>query len=271
MTTQIMGILNLTEDSNFDGGKYNSLDKALTHAEYMIGEGAEWIDIGAESTRPGSKGVSLDHELKQVIPVGKALVREFGKSIKLSCDTSKPEVAEEALNIGFSMINDVTGFTNPKMVDVVGAGISCCIMHMQGSPETMQDNPSYGDGVVAEVHKFLLTQAKKLIDKGVAKDSIYLDPGIGFGKSVEDNILLINSIPDLQESGYPLLLGTSRKSFIQKITGRQVSHALPGTLAVNSKLVEWNVDILRVHDVPEHRDLITINQALKELKISHKA
>lgn len=263
MTTQIMGILNLTEDSYFDGGKYNSLDKALTHAEYMIAEGADWIDIGAESTRPGSKGVSLEDELKLIIPIGKALVSEFGKSIKLSCDTSKPEVAQEVLNIGFAMINDVTGFTNTKMVDAVGKGISCCIMHMQGKPETMQNNPSYGQGVVAEVHNFLLTQAEKLLEQGVSKDSIYLDPGIGFGKSVEDNIQLIKSIPVLKESGYPLLLGTSRKSFIQKITGRQVSHALPGTLAVNSKLVEWDVDILRVHDVPEHRDLITIIQALK--------
>jgi len=259
--TLIMGILNVTPDSFSDGGSYDTVEKALVRAKEMVDEGADIIDIGGESTRPGSEAVSVEEELSRVVPIVKRLLAEV--KVPLSIDTMKPEVARECLKLGVSYLNDVTGLRNAEMLKVA-AEFNCkvIIMHMQGIPKIMQENPHYED-VVKEVKEYLFFQAKKAQEAGV--DEIILDPGIGFGKSVEDNLKIIKNLGEFVELGYPVLIGLSRKSFLGKITGLEVSERVEATIAADTIAVLNGASIIRVHDVKEAKRALMVVDAIKNV------
>ena len=257
----VMGILTITPDSFSDGGKYFSLSSALKHAEEMIAEGVDIIDIGAESSRPGSEPVPLQEELDRIMPVIEAL-RGCGRP--LSIDTYKPEVMVEAIAAGADMINDICGFQSEASLKAV-SGSSCglCVMHMQGEPKTMQDNPRY-ENVTLEVTDFLKEQVERMEKAGIAKERICIDPGFGFGKSLEDNIILIKHIDFMQEKlDLPVLAGLSRKSVVAKLTGRPVEKRLAGNLAIALSAVEHGAAIVRVHEVAETVDALKIWMATR--------
>ena len=257
----LMGILNITPDSFYDESRY-SIDEAVKKAMVMIEQGADWIDIGGESTRPGASPVSIEEEIKRVIPVIKQL-REINDNVMISIDTRNHQVARLALENGANMVNDVSGLRDKQMIDlVIEARCAVCIMHMNGEPGNMQKNPTYRD-VVEEVATYLDQQACELIDRGLPKELILIDPGIGFGKTQQHNILLMKSAKRFQKLGYGLLWGVSRKSVIGHITGKEnASERLSGTLASSLFAAEMGVDVLRVHDIDEHNDLFKVYQAL---------
>lgn len=258
----VMGVLNVTPDSFSDGGKYFSLDSTLSRAEQMITEGVDIIDIGAESSRPGAQALSLDEELHRIMPVLYAL-RDCGKPI--SIDTYKPEVMREALAAGADMINDINGFRAEGALDAVkDSDCALCIMHMQNTPQVMQDNPKYHD-VVAEVTAFLLERVAVLTDAGISRSRLCVDPGFGFGKTLAQNILLLQKIGEIQKStGLPLLAGMSRKSMIGAITGKPVENRLAGSLSAALLAASNGAHILRVHDVAETVDALAVwNAATK--------
>ena len=252
----VMGILNVTPDSFSDGGSYSALEFALSHAEQMIADGVDIIDIGGESTRPGIPPVPLDEELRRVMPVIYAL-RDCGKP--LSIDTYKPEVMREALIADIDMINDITGFRAPDAIDAVkDSAAGLCIMHMKGDPQTMQQQPVYDD-VVAEVSFFLQERVNALQAAGVGYDRLCIDPGFGFGKSVEHNYsLLKNTSRLIQELGLPLLAGMSRKSMIGAITGKPLEQRLAGSLGAALAAAAQGAMIIRVHDVAETVDALNV-------------
>jgi len=252
----VMGILNVTPDSFSDGGRYQALEFAMERAEQMIKDGVDIIDIGGESTRPGSPSVPVQEELDRVMPVIYAL-REFGHA--LSIDTCKPEVMREAIIAGADMINDINGFRAPGAVEAVaGSDVGLCIMHMQGTPQDMQAQPVYQD-VVGEVGAFLRERADALLAAGVAPERVTIDPGFGFGKTVEHNVALLRSINHLQrELGYPVLAGLSRKSMIGALTGRPVEQRLAGSLGGALAAVAQGARIVRVHDVAETVDALKV-------------
>ena len=255
--TKLMGILNVTPDSFFDQGRCFDIDAAIIRGKAICSEGADIIDVGGESTRPGAPVVDTDEELARVIPVIQALHSSI--SIPISIDTSKPRVAEAAIQAGASFINDVTGFCQPEMQDIAAAsGLDICVMHMQGNPKTMQAQPYYSEGVVLHLLRWFEQQIAILIKRGVKEKQIFLDPGIGFGKTVDDNLKIIQNLPKLKSLGFPLLLGISRKSFMGKIIHKNASQLLPATIAVNALLIKDGVDIIRVHDVNEHRGVIDL-------------
>lgn len=246
--TVIMGVLNVTPDSFSDGGRYQSLEAAITHGEQMIRQGADLIDVGGESTRPGAEPVSVAEELLRVIPVVEGLVE---RGVSVSVDTAKPEVAGAALQAGAVVVNDVTGLANPAMTELIAntaAGV--VIMHMQGEPRTMQQNPHYDD-VVREVRAFLLERAHTAEDAGIGANRIAIDPGIGFGKDFSHNLALLRNLSGLVETGYPVLVGTSRKGFLRKILGDSVPAAErdPATAATVALAIREGVAIVRVHNV----------------------
>jgi len=254
-----MGILNVTPDSFSDGGCFARLDDALRQAEDMLGEGADILDIGGESTRPGAQAVSEDQEMERVLPVIEAIAARL--DVPISIDTSKPAVMRAAVAAGACMINDVNALRAEGAVQTVAElGVPVCLMHMQGEPRTMQQNPQYRD-VVAEVQDFLLARARVCEAAGIARGDISLDPGFGFGKTLEQNLELLRHLPLLVESGYPVLAGMSRKSMIGMITGREVGQRLPGSLALALLALQGGARILRVHDVGPTRDVIKIWQA----------
>ncbi|MGZ8340579.1 MAG: dihydropteroate synthase [Telluria sp.] len=257
--TLVMGILNITPDSFSDGGRFQSLEFALSHAEEMIANGADMIDIGGESTRPGSPAVPLDEELRRVIPAVYAL-RDLG--IPLSVDTYKPEVMREAVLAGADMINDINGFRAPGALEaVVDSDCGLCIMHMQRDPGTMQQNPQYSD-VVGEVIAFLRQRVDDMVAAGVDRKRICVDPGFGFGKSVEHNYALLSNIGKIkQELGLPVLAGVSRKSMIGAVTGKPIEQRLAGSLAGALAAVAHGARIVRVHDVAETVDALKVWQA----------
>ncbi len=257
----IMGILNITPDSFYSDSRYSAED-AVKKAQTMIEKGADWIDIGGESTRPGASKVSIEEEIERVIPVIKQL-RNFNEKIMISIDTRNHQVARLALENGANMVNDVSGLRDKKMVDlIIEVKCAVCIMHMNGEPGNMQKNPTYHD-VVEEVASYLDKQAKELIDRGLPRELILIDPGIGFGKTQQHNLLLMKSAKRFQELGYGLLWGISRKSVIGHLTGKQnASQRLSGTLASSLYGAQMGVDILRVHDVDEHNDLFNAYYAL---------
>ncbi|MGZ8320969.1 MAG: dihydropteroate synthase [Telluria sp.] len=257
--TLVMGILNITPDSFSDGGRFQSLEFALSHAEEMIANGADMIDIGGESTRPGSPAVPLDEELRRVIPAVYAL-RDLG--IPLSVDTYKPEVMREAVLAGADMINDINGFRAPGALEaVVDSDCGLCIMHMQRDPGTMQQNPQYSD-VVGEVIAFLRQRVDDMVAAGVDRKRICVDPGFGFGKSVEHNYALLSNIGKIkQELGLPVLAGVSRKSMIGAVTGKPIEQRLAGSLAGALAGVAHGARIVRVHDVAETVDALKVWQA----------
>lgn len=263
--TIIMGVLNVTPDSFSDGGKFYHMDDAIDRAIEIEKQGADIIDIGGESTRPGAKPVSIDEEINRVIPVVSELVKFL--NIPISVDTYKSKVAEKALNLGASMINDITGLTGDKKLANVVADfeVPICLMHMKGKPFNMQINPHYSD-VVKEIYDVLEKRAKFAISQGIDKHNIIVDPGIGFGKrtgkGIEDNCTIINRLSELKKLGYPIIVGASRKTFIGSILGGKKQLApqdrLEGSLGAGSIAVINGADILRVHDVKETRRCIDI-------------
>lgn len=257
MTSRLMGILNVTPDSVFDKGQWKELDKAIERGIEMYRQGADIIDIGGESTRPNATPVSEEDELVRVIPVILALKREV--PIPLSIDTMKPKVAEAAILAGATFINDVSGFRDPAMRRLaVESQLPICVMHMQGTPQIMQNNPIYPEGVVKSVLSWLKQQIDLLLNEGVDSNQIIIDPGIGFGKTVADNREIIQNLNQFKALGFPVLIGASRKSFLGKLLNKPTSELLVATLAVHAVAIRANVDIIRAHDVAEHRDLINI-------------
>jgi dihydropteroate synthase len=253
---RVMGILNVTPDSFSDGGQYQSLEFALSHAEQMILDGVDIIDIGGESTRPGSPPVSLDDELQRVMPVVYA-VRDMGPAI--SVDTYKPQVMREAIIAGVDMINDVNGFRAPGAIEAVRDGdCALCIMHMQSDPQHMQLAPSYTD-VVGEVIAFLRARAQALLDAGIDPRRLCIDPGFGFGKTVEHNYALLKATGRLiDELNLPLLAGLSRKSMVGAITGKPVEQRMAGSVGGALAAVAQGALIVRVHDVAETVDALKV-------------
>lgn len=253
-----MGILNLTPDSFSDGGRFNSLESALTHAEQMISAGVDIIDIGAESSRPGAVPLPLDQELERLLPVVYAL-RDCGRP--LSIDTYKPEVMCEVVAAGADMINDINGFGSPGAVEAVrDSDCGLCVMHMQRDPQTMQVKPHYKD-VVSEVTVFLQERVEQLKAKGIASDRLTIDPGFGFGKTLTHNIALLQNIKQIQHAlQLPLLAGLSRKSMLAEITGRPVQDRLAGSLTLALVAAANGAQILRVHDVAETVDALKVWQ-----------
>jgi len=257
---RVMGIVNVTPDSFSDGGKFLARDQALAHAERLIAEGADILDLGGESTRPGAAAASLQEELDRVMPVLEAL-RNSG--VPLSVDTQKPEVMKAAIAAGASMINDVNALQAQGAIDAcVGATVAVCLMHKQGTPQTMQQAPAYAD-VVSEVSAFLAARATACERAGIARDRIVIDPGFGFGKTLEHNLLLLRNLASLRQLGYPLLAGYSRKSSLGAITGRSVEMRLAASLAAAVIAAQNGATILRVHDVAETVDVLKVLTAVQ--------
>ncbi|MEX5744419.1 dihydropteroate synthase [Massilia sp. X63] len=258
----VMGILNVTPDSFSDGGRYQGLEFALSHAEEMIRDGATMIDIGGESTRPGSPSVPVAEELARVIPTLYAL-RTL--DCALSVDTCKPEVMREALIAGADMINDINGFRAPGAVEAVrDSDCGLCVMHMQATPQTMQQEPVYAD-VVREVIDFLNERVDFLVRAGIERERICIDPGFGFGKTVEHNYALLRHLARIRdEVGLPLLAGLSRKSMIGAVTGRPVEQRVAGSIAGALAAVAHGARIVRVHDVAETADALKVWHAAHE-------
>ena len=260
----VMGILNVTPDSFSDGGQHDTLDAARRRADQMVAEGADIIDIGGESTRPGSPRVPLQQELDRVLPVVEAL-HDCGAA--LSVDTYKPEVMRAVLRTGADMINDIWGFRQPGAVEAVAAPeagrAALCVMHMQGDPETMQKDPHYDD-VVGEVHDFLQAQVETLQVAGVDRARIVLDPGFGFGKTSAHNLALLNRLPACAPAGYPILVGMSRKSMLGAVTGRDAAGRLHGSLAAALIAVERGAAVVRVHDVAATVDVLRVSWAVRQ-------
>jgi dihydropteroate synthase len=250
-----MGVLNVTPDSFSDGGAWTEPGSALQYAREMAEAGASIIDVGGESTRPGSKAVSEAEEIRRVIPIIEAI---RGSTPAISVDTSKPAVMAAAVAAGATMINDVMALRAPGALDTAaGLGVRVCLMHMQGDPRTMQTAPRYDD-VVAEVEAFLLERAAACLSAGIARESIVLDPGFGFGKTLEHNLTLVRALPRLAGHGYCLLAGLSRKSMLATITGRDVDERLAGSLALALVAAQGGASILRVHDVGETLDVLRV-------------
>jgi dihydropteroate synthase len=256
----VMGILNVTPDSFSDGGKFHTLDHALSHAEQMIADGVDIIDIGAESTRPGVTPLPTEEELRRLLPVLYAL-RDCGKAI--SVDTRNPSVMQEALLAGADMINDVSSFSSEASIKAVSdSDCGLCIMHMQNDPQNMQLNPHYDD-VLAEVTKFLEDAVNKLEAAGIDRARMCIDPGFGFGKTLNHNLRLLKELRVLRQNlDLPLLVGVSRKSMIGGLTGKPVHDRLAGSLAGALAAAERGADIIRVHDVAETVDALKVWHAL---------
>jgi dihydropteroate synthase len=265
-TPRVMGILNVTPDSFSDGGQFNLKDNALRHVENMLNHGADFIDIGGESTKPGAKNVSIDEELDRTIPVTERVKQHFDTIV--SIDTSKAVVMKEAVKAGAGLINDVRALQEPNALEVASVlarehQVAVCLMHMQGAPATMQQAPSY-QNVVDEVSTFLAERKSACLSAGIAEEQIILDPGFGFGKSVAHNYCLLAQLKQLQALNCPLLVGVSRKSMIGKLLDREVEERLAGSLACATYAVTQGASIIRVHDVKESVDAIkTINKIIE--------
>lgn len=258
-----MGILNVTPDSFSDGGRFVEREAAVQHALEMAEQGAAVVDVGGESTRPGAQPVSAAEEAGRVVPVIEELARRV-PGLVISVDTSKPEVAAQALAAGASMVNDVTAGRDPRMLELVaGAGAGIVLMHMRGTPQTMQQDTRYTH-VVAEVAAFLAERAQAALSAGIPKERVFLDPGIGFGKDLAGNLALLAALPDLASLGFALVLGASRKSFIGHLTGAPVGERLPGSLAALLPALACPKVVVRVHDVGATRQFLQVARAVRE-------
>ncbi len=259
--TKVMGILNVTPDSFSDGDKYFDPDKAVRHAQEMARSGADMIDIGAESSRPGSAAIPASEELKRVMPVLKAV--KDALDIPVSIDTWKSEVARAALSAGADIINDITAFRGdsamPEVIKEFDAGV--ILMHMKGVPRTMQDDPEYDD-LMAEIIAYLRISIDIAEEAGIRPDKIVIDPGIGFGKELKHNLEILRELGRLRSLGKPILVGPSRKSFLGKITGRETDARIFGTAASVAAAVFAGADIVRVHDVGEMLDVVRVIDAI---------
>ena len=263
-TPCVMGVLNLTPDSFSDGGRWASLDAALRRAVQMIDEGAAFIDVGGESTRPGAQPVSEQEELDRVIPLIERLQAET--ACVISIDSMKPGVMRVACAAGARLINDVNALRAPGALDVaLSTGAAVCLMHMQNEPRSMQEAPAYAD-VLLEVGSFLSARAQACLAAGVARESIVLDPGFGFGKSLQHNLALIAGIEKLCGIGYPLLVGLSRKSMFGQICGAAVDQRMPASIAAAAAAVLGGAAIVRAHDVRETRDAVLVATAIRRAR-----
>ncbi|MDI9244383.1 dihydropteroate synthase [Marinobacter sp. CHS3-4] len=258
----VMGVLNVTPDSFSDGGRFNQVDAALARARQMVDDGAAFIDVGGESTRPGATPVPLDEELDRVCPVVEAITREL--DVIVSVDTSAPEVMRETVALGAGLINDVRALQRPGAPEEMAKHkVPVCVMHIQGEPDYMQDNPSYRN-VCQDVSAFLAERLRVLEAAGVEGDRIILDPGFGFGKTVRHNFQLLGALEQLQQLGHPLLVGMSRKSMLGHVTGKEVSERLSASLAAATIAAMKGVSIIRAHDVRETVDAVKVVTAMEE-------
>lgn len=259
---QVMGVINTTPDSFSDGGQFSTIEKALQHALKLIDDGVDILDVGGESTRPGSEQVSLDNELERTIPLIR-LIREVS-DVPISIDTSKPAVMQQAVAAGATIINSIWALQLENSLEVAAElGVPVCLMHMQGTPETMQENPAYGD-VVTEVLDFLRQRIDAAIDAGIEQGNIIIDPGFGFGKTLQHNFQLLNSLDRFSTLEVPLLVGMSRKKMIGSILDKPVDQRLFGSVSSAVIAAMLGADIVRVHDVPETLDAIAIVNALHQ-------
>jgi dihydropteroate synthase len=259
VSPRIMGVVNVTPDSFSDGGLYLDPEAAVAHGRELAEQGAEILDVGGESTRPGAEEVAADEELRRVLPV----VEGLAGTATVSIDTSKLAVAEAALDAGASIVNDVTAMRHAPEIGALCAerGAGLVLMHMLGDPRSMQENPVYED-VVDEVKAFLAGRLEVAVAAGVDEERIWLDPGIGFGKTLEHNLELLRRLGELRELGRPIVIGTSRKSFIGKIDGSEAGDRIGGTIASSVLAAADGADVLRVHDVAEVRQAITVADAV---------
>lgn len=256
----VMGILNVTPDSFSDGGRYLDAGEALRRAQQIAEAGAAIIDVGGESTRPGSEGVGTQEEIDRVVPVIEAI--HGALDLPISIDTSKPDVMRAAVAAGAAMINDVFALRRDDALQVAaGLGVPVCLMHMQGEPRSMQDDPHYED-VVAEVAEFLETRIDACVAAGIDEDRIVVDPGFGFGKSVAHNLVLLRELAELVGLGYPVMAGLSRKSTLGAVTGRPAGERMPASIAAALMAVQRGARIVRVHDVAATRDALAVLAAV---------
>ncbi|MEM1174970.1 MAG: dihydropteroate synthase [Pseudomonadota bacterium] len=256
----VMGVLNVTPDSFSDGGRFNEIDEARKQAVRLVEEGADIIDVGGESTRPGSDSVSLDEELARVVPVIEAVIAETGAIV--SVDTTKPQVMREAAAAGAGMINDVRALQDDGALQAAAeTGCAVCLMHMQGMPRTMQQSPDYDD-VVSEVLVFLQTRVDACVAAGIDTSRLAVDPGFGFGKSVDHNLALLGHLDAMRSLGLPVLAGLSRKSTLGAVTGREVDDRMPASIVAAAIAVQNGASIVRVHDVAPTVDAIKVVQAV---------
>jgi len=257
----VMGVLNVTPDSFWDGGRYRQLDDAVAHGLRMVAEGADIVDIGGESTRPGASSPGTGEELERVIPVIRKL-RQLS-DVPISVDTSSAEVMRAAIAAGADMINDVSALTRPGALEAAAAArVPVCLMHMQGEPQTMQQQPSYVD-VLAEVRDFLLERASACMAAGLPRDCLILDPGFGFGKNLQHNLGLLRGLDVLVAEGFPVLVGLSRKSMLGELLGRAAEDRLPGSLALAVAARQRGARIVRVHDVAATLDVFRTLDAVE--------
>jgi dihydropteroate synthase len=260
-----MGILNVTPDSFSDGGRFGNVDSALRQAERMLAEGADILDVGGESTRPGAAAVSLDEEMARVLPVIERIHAEL--DIPVSVDTSKPELMQAAIAAGAGMINDVSALSAPGAIAAVAdAAVPVCLMHMLGRPRTMQTAPQYDD-VVADIIGYLGRRVAACEDGGIARGRLLLDPGFGFGKTLQHNLVLLRDLSVFQALGLPLLVGISRKSMLGSVTGRAVDGRLAAGVAAAVMAVERGARIVRVHDVAETVDALKMWRAVTDADV----
>jgi dihydropteroate synthase len=260
MAARIMGIVNVTPDSFSDGGLFLEPEPAIQHARRLILDGADLLDVGGESTRPGARAVSAEEELERVVPVLEGLA---DVDVPVSIDTSKVAVAQRALDAGAEIVNDVTALrAEPELADLCAErDCKIVLMHMRGTPRTMQENPTYDD-VVDDVRAFLAERIEFAAAQGVSEERIWVDPGIGFGKTADHNLELLRRLGELRDLGRPVVVGTSRKSFIGKLTGREVGERIGGTVASNVLALRAGADVLRVHDVAEVRQALLVAEAI---------
>ena len=257
---QIMGILNVTPDSFYDGGRYNTLDQAVRHARTMVEEGVDIIDVGGESTHPGAKRVCVTEELDRVMPVLEKIVTELG--VPISIDTSKPEVMREAVAVGASHINDVRALQEPGALKAAAElGVPVCLMHLLGEPDSMQQDPTYVD-VVAEVKRFLEQRIRACVAGGIPRDHILIDPGFGFGKTLAHNLSLLRHLDVFTRMGLPVLVGLSRKSMIGMLLHKSAGERLYASLALAVLAVIKGASIVRVHDVAATVDVMRTVEAV---------
>lgn len=256
----LMGIVNVTPDSFSDGGQHASRESAIAHARRLIDEGADIIDIGGESTRPGAEAVALDEERRRVLPVIEALA---GCGVPLSIDTRKPALMSEAIAAGASVVNDIDALESEQALEVVArSAAAVCLMHKQGDPQTMQQNPRYED-VVREVGEYLARRIDAAERAGIARERIVVDPGFGFGKTYDHNLALLRALPELLKLGVPVLAGLSRKAMLGRITGRAAGDRVYASVAAALFAAERGASILRVHDVTASRDALAVWLELK--------
>lgn len=255
----VMGILNVTPDSFSDGGKFSSFELACQHADEMVAQGALIIDIGGESTRPGAADVSVDDELARVVPLVEYVAKHH--DVWISVDTSKPEVMRQAVNAGAHLINDVRALLEPGALETAAQlNVPICLMHMQGAPRTMQSAPEYQD-VIADVFKFLNERIQACLEAGIPRERLLIDPGFGFGKTLEHNYELLAKLECFAQFELPILIGLSRKSMIGNLLARPTSERLAGSLAGAMIAAQKGAHIIRVHDVPETVDMLKVLQA----------